>query len=487
MEFIKKNKKYFYIYFIVIFSFTIFYITLFVINRLQYLDRDLYAERERLSRYMDSVINVNLITNRNQILYFMNYVELLEYFYKYDTKNLQIFLNNNKIYSSIFIVNNMKKVLFEKIDKIDFVFNINSLLLDDSMKIFIAFDNQSNNVYKIFTMPMKENNDIYVVAYLNMNIMHNLSHTYILAKDGELLSSSVEESGFDNFVVKYPNEWKQIVSDKNGQYISKYGIFTYRSLNAIENINNIDIDQESSYIISIKHMDPKDNPYSINSISSFMKYVDFNVNIIYWIIGYVWIFFTSIAVFLIIINKLKNVSHMSLDEKLGVIDRKSGYAKIYYFANYVNLTGILRILYVSFMVFCYKKPIKSMHFCKIYINGLKRISINLDHKNRDEVMKNLVNIIKNGLPKDSMIIRISLDEFLIVFINTKIEDIESYYEAMSKVFISKNYYSDFKHKIMMNHGVVEYKKHCNINDCIDDASRLAYKENINNNVNLFFK
>lgn len=486
MEFIKKNKKYFYIYFIVIFSFTIFYITLFVINRLQYLDRDLYAERERLSRYMDSVINVNLITNRNQILYFMNYVELLEYFYKYDTKNLQIFLNNNKIYSSIFIVNNMKKVLFEKIDKIDFVFNINSLLLDDSMKISIAFDNQSNNVYKIFTMPMKENNDIYVVAYLNMNIMHNLSHTYILAKDGELLSSSVEESGFDNFVVKYPNEWKQIVSDKNGQYISKYGIFTYRSLNAIGNINNIDIDQESSYIISIKHMDPKDNPYSINSISSFMKYVDFNVNIIYWIIGYVWIFFTSIAVFLIIINKLKNVSHMSLDEKLGVIDRKSGYEKIVCFANYINLPGILKILYIPYMILFLKKHIRSMHFCKIYINGLKRVSINLDHKYRDEVMKKVIDIVKIGLPNDSILIRISIDEFLIVFTNTKIESINCYYASMSKTFVSKNYNNDFKYKFIINHGVVKYKKYSDINDCINEASKIAYEEDKNNNVNLFF-
>lgn len=470
-----------------IFSFTAFYLALFVTNRLQYINHNLEIEQEKLKEYMDSITDASLIANRYQLLYFVDYVALIEYFYKYDKKNLQYFLDHNKMYASIFIVDSSAKILFEKLDNLDFIFDVKPMLYGDAIKTTIAFDNQYNDIYRIFVLPMDRVKHTYVVAYLNIDILYSIANMYIVAKDGRLLSSSKEESGFDNFVVKYPNEWKQIVSDKNGQYISKYGIFTYRSLNAIGNINNIDIDQESSYIISIKHMDPKDNPYSINSISSFMKYVDFNVNIIYWIIGYVWIFFTSIAVFLIIINKLKNVSHMSLDEKLGVIDRKSGYAKIYYFANYVNLTGILRILYVSFMVFCYKKPIKSMHFCKIYINGLKRISINLDHKHRDEVMKNLVNIIKNGLPKDSMIIRISLDEFLIVFINTKIEDIESYYEAMSKVFISKNYYSDFKHKIMMNHGVVEYKKHCNINDCIDDASRLAYKENINNNVNLFFK
>lgn len=469
-----------------IFSFTAFYLALFVTNRLQYINHNLEIEQEKLKEYMDSITDASLIANRYQLLYFVDYVALIEYFYKYDKKNLQYFLDHNKMYASIFIVDSSAKILFEKLDNLDFIFDVKPMLYGDAIKTTIAFDNQYNDIYRIFVLPMDRVKHTYVVAYLNIDILYSIANMYIVAKDGRLLSSSKEESGFDNFVVKYPNEWKQIVSDKNGQYISKYGIFTYRSLNSIGNINNIDIDQESSYIISIKHMDPKDNPYSINSISSFMKYVDFNVNIIYWIIGYVWIFFTSIAVFLIIINKLKNVSHMSLDEKLGVIDRKSGYEKIVCFANYINLPGILKILYIPYMILFLKKHIRSMHFCKIYINGLKRVSINLDHKYRDEVMKKVVDIVKIGLPNDSILIRISIDEFLIVFTNTKIESINCYYASMSKTFVSKNYNNDFKYKFIINHGVVKYKKYSDINDCINEASKIAYEEDKNNNVNLFF-
>ena len=127
-----------------------------------------------------------------------------------------------------------------------------------------------------------------------------------------------------------------------------------------------------------------------------------------------------------------------------------------------------------------------MHFCKIYINGLKRVSINLDHKYRDEVMKKVVDIVKIGLPNDSILIRISIDEFLIVFTNTKIESINCYYASMSKTFVSKNYNNDFKYKFIINHGVVKYKKYSDINDCINEASKIAYEEDKNNNVNLFF-
>lgn len=486
MEFFKKNKKYFYIYFVLIFSFTAFYLILFIVNRLQYINSSLNLEQEKLMEYIDTIADKSLITNRYQLLYFIDYVGLLDFLYKNNKKSLQHFLNINNMYSSIYIVNHNGKPIYKKLGNLDFAIDVRLLLYGDSLKTTIAFDDRYSDIYRIFILKMNSLKDAYVVAYLNIDVLYSIANTYIVSKDGRLLSSYKEESGFDNFSSQYPIEWKKIINDKDGQYVSNNGIFTYKSFDTVGSINNIDVEQESAYIISIKTIDPNDNPYSINSISSFIKYADFNINIIYWIIGYIWIVFTSIVVLLIIINKYKNIPQISLDEKLGIVDRVIGYSKIKNIIYYINLNGISKILYIVITILCWKKPVNSVYFCKICINGLKRISINLDHKHKDEIMQKTINIIKVGLNKDSILIRISLDEFLIVFINSKIEYINNYYTSISKVFASKNLYNDYKHKFLLSHGIVKYEKYSNIDDCINNVSKLEYKDKLDNDVNLFF-
>lgn len=487
MKYSKNNRKYFFIYLSIILLFTTFYLVLFIANRLQYTSHNLEVEHEKIMNAVDTIADIDFIANKYQLLYFMDYVALLESFYKNNKKSLRYFLNKNTMYASISIVDKNAKPIFAKVNNLDFTFDISSMLYGDGIKTTIMFDNDYDKVYRIFVHPIDNIKDTYIVAYLDIDELYGADDFYIVSREGRLLSKSKEKVGFDNFALHYPNAWEHITDNHSGQYIGDNHIFTYHTLNHINSINGVDIEQNAYYLIFAMQFDSKDNPYSIDSISSFIKYADFHSNIIYWIIGYVWIFFTSIVVLWIIINKIKNTKSFGIDEKYRILDIDSGYSKVERFTKKFSASGFMKIFVYLVSIFIYfKRPINSIYFCKVCINGLKQISINLDNKHRDEIVIKTIKIIKHNLTKDEIIIRLSFDEFLIVFIDKDIDFINDYYSYVSSNFTSKKYYNDFKHTISVSHGIVKYVKKEDIYDCINKASRIANIEKNNNEINLFF-
>ena len=82
--------------------------------------------------------------------------------------------------------------------------------------------------------------------------------------------------------------------------------------------------------------------------------------------------------------------------------------------------------------------------------------------------------------------RIGGDEFLIVFVNHKLSDIENIWDKIKGNFERKNKSGKYRYEIRVSKGIIEYKKGMNIESCIIEADKLMYQEKKGHKVSLFF-
>ncbi|WP_181646795.1 GGDEF domain-containing protein [Helicobacter sp. 16-1353] len=490
MKFIVK-KQYFYIYLAIVVLFTAFYITLFAINRMQLLNKTLGNEREKIVNEIKIVESLAYSSNIYQLRYFVNCVTLIEYLYNKNTKDVESILAKNTIYDFIAITDLDGNYKFKSKDDFKFQFNVKEVFDKDAISTIIAFDRETETTYKVFTYAIKKNNkiDSYIVAYLSVDFLSNFNNIYLVSKDGYLLNKAYIndiDMNYKNLSFLYPDEWDMIVKDLDGQFVSHNGIFTFSHLKRIHNIGDIKVKQNPYYIISIISINPNDSPYFINSISSFFKYINFKINITYWIIGYIWIFGTSIILLVVIINIIKNSKIESLDGMTDAFNRRSGYAKLTKLISEFSETGIKHYINNIKRFIYFRKPINSIHFCMVDIDGLKQVNDTLGHKYGDELIVNTIDCIKKDLHRSEILIRMGGDEFLIVFLNRDFNDIDKYWKDVLQRFNDKNNSGNFKYIIKASHGVTEYKIGMDIESCIIQADELMYKEKRRHKVNLFF-
>lgn len=468
--------------------FTVFYLVLFVTNRMQHISTRLENENQILLHSIDTIHDIGLFVNEYQVVNFVDYALTLDRFYGLDFKDLQHILDENTMYASVAIIDGSGNVVFKGSRSANLPFKpSNDFLSRDSVKTTIKFYNFGRDTYKVFSYPMSSNSDLYVVAYLDLELLYGIEDIYVISRDGRILNKPLPDRYTTDFVSSYPDEWNYIVNNHDGQHITKNGIFTYRTLNTAKMIRGIKVNQDSYYLLSFIPMDEDNDPYHISDLASFIKHADFKVNIVYWVIGYIWIFFISIAMFLIIVNRLASRNMQSLDEKFGILDRVYGLTKIKKLSKEMRISGPRRLLiYIICLLFYFRRPIYSMYFCKIYIDGLKQIFIGMDNHQKDNLMAEIIHDIKQGLSKENLVVRISVDEFLVVFVNHTAQYVSDYYDTVSSLICKKNENNRFKYRISLSHGVVEYNSKSSITGCISKASAMLHKEKKMNDINLFF-
>lgn len=491
MKFVIK-KKYILIYIVIIFLLTAFFLTLFVINRISHLNNILDDENMKISNTLDTIVNLDSFITQKQLAYFIDSAILFEYFYKTDKKTLQQMLDNNQVYDFIKIQDIDGKHAFKNKNSWILSLNQGELLHNDSISMIIAFDEIAKKTFRIFAYPIKEENKTiaFIIAYLDINFLYDFYNIHLISKDGYLLNEFF--ANFDNAIYKnlsllYPDEWQTMLSNNSGQIISYNGIFTYRLLeNKIYTIQGFAIKQNPYFLVSIKPLNANDSPYFLN-VHSFFKFIDFRYNIIYWIIGYIWIIGTSIITLYIVLNIIKNSNLASLDDLTGLFNRRSGFAKINKLINELSYSGLKQYVMNILIRFIYfRKITQSLHFCVIDIDGLKQVNDSLGHKYGDELIVTIAHYLKKSLNRGEFIIRMGGDEFVIVFINRDSADIEKYWNNLLNEFTEKNNTHAYKFNLKVSHGVVEYIRGNDILRCLIQADELMYKEKRLHKVNLFF-
>lgn len=485
-------RSYFRIYLVIIFAFSLFYVTMFVINRIQYLHSNLMLQENRILTSIKTSVYINDMLEIRQIKYFINYAKLIEFSYINNKKSLNRLLQENVFYDFIGIIDVNGKYKYAS----DFNFkplrhNINRI--ETVIGNMVIYDEKNDKTYRVLSYPIFINGklDGYIVAYISVNFSLDSANIYLVSQDSYILNSSYlfdVYMGHKNLAFMYPTAWGDIEDKDEGKFIRDNVMFIFKSMNNPDlDVDGYKVQQDKLYLISMVKLDPNDNPYKISNIKIFFKYVDFRTNIVYWIIGYIWIFITSIFLFILIVNKIKANHLNELDQMTGVYSRRKGFKTLNKLIQEYNISKGRYRIFNNFIsrVLKFKKPINSLHICVVDIDDLKQVNDNLGHKYGDDLIINTIKIINKYLSNNEFIIRIGGDEFIVIFINRKDTNIDEVWRNISKDFMDKNNSKQSRYNIRVSKGMFKYKRGMDIDSCIAEADRLMYQEKRMHKVNLF--
>lgn len=488
---IKKSivRQHLHILFIMIGALTLFYATLFVINRIQYInDKNAISEKE-IMLSITNTANIAESINIRQVRYFIDYVKLLEFAYK--NGSVDSFLKQNTTYDFIGIANQNGKFIHANNLKFAQVLDFEPYEAKGSIRSTIFYSNKMLTTYRTLSYPLLRNGAIYgyIVAYLDLAALIDIRGLYLISKDSYILNDNYLNGiylGNKNLSFLYPEAWVQMQLNDAGQFRTDDGIFTYKAIFPETKIEDYTIETNKMYFLSFQPIDKNDSPYHINSIQSFVKYTNFKDRRFYWILGYMFILFTCVVSYIIIIGRIKNNLIANTDQLTGAYNRRKGLAIIdSMIANYhiASKNAFSRFL-AKFILF--KKLPTTLHICIIDIDNLKSTNDKLGHKFGDELISTTIKTIRRHLRRGDIIVRIGGDEFLIAFANHKMANIEAIWERITEDFERKNKSGKYRYEIRVSKGVIEYQKGMNIESCIIEADKLMYQEKKGHKINLFF-
>lgn len=468
---------------------TIFYLVLFVINRIQYINDNLALREKEIMQNITSTATIANVIHNRQVRNFIDYVKLLEF--EYLKGNVDIFLKQNTAYDFVGIADKNGKFIKSSNPKFAQMLGFKPYIAKDTLKSAIIYNDKLNATYRLLSYPLIRKGAVYgyIVAYLDLNELIDIRGIYLVSKDSYILNDNYMNDiylGNKNLSFLYPDAWVQMQLNNVGQFRTDDGIFTYKVIYPKTQIDDFSIEANRMYFLSFQPIDKNDSPYHINSVASFVKYTDFREKSFYWILGYVFILFTCAILYIIIITRIKSNLLANTCQLTGALNRRKGFAVIEsLIANYniAHKNAISRFL-ARFILF--KKLPTTLHICLIDIDDLKTANDKFGHKFGDELITTAISTIRRHLRRGDIIVRIGGDEFLIVFVNHKLSDIESIWGRIKEDFERKNKSGKYRYTIRVSKGIIEYKKGMNVESCIIEADKIMYKEKKGNKINLFF-
>ncbi|MGN9163022.1 GGDEF domain-containing protein [Clostridium sulfidigenes] len=135
--------------------------------------------------------------------------------------------------------------------------------------------------------------------------------------------------------------------------------------------------------------------------------------------------------------------------------------KLSYLANIDGMTGVLnKKSGLGFLEREFKlsqSNNKNLVVCFIDVDGLKTINDNFGHGEGDKLLTCIAKILKEGIRKTDFVIRMGGDEFLIVFPETTMQEVNKVWERILKLVekINGNYE---KYNLSISYGFYEYIK-----------------------------
>lgn len=135
--------------------------------------------------------------------------------------------------------------------------------------------------------------------------------------------------------------------------------------------------------------------------------------------------------------------------------------KLSYLANIDGMTGVLnKKSGLGFLEREFKlsqSNNKNLVVCFIDVDGLKTINDSFGHGEGDKLLTCIAKILKEGIRKTDFVIRMGGDEFLIVFPETTMQEVNKVWERILKLVekINGNYE---KYNVSFSYGFYEYIK-----------------------------
>lgn len=118
----------------------------------------------------------------------------------------------------------------------------------------------------------------------------------------------------------------------------------------------------------------------------------------------------------------------------------------------------------------------ALTICYVDINNLKVVNDTLGHSCGDDLIITVSQTIENVLENDEMICRLGGDEFLVIFPGANEEHAKSRLFEAEKKLVLEQVEKNKKYPISISKGILSYDGYMNIQDFIEEADRVMYKD-----------
>jgi len=295
-------------------------------------------------------------------------------------------------------------------------------------------------------------------------------HIFIVNSDGYFIESHDEKYNFAfmyndkldlKFNQKYNNIFDEIGILKEGNLLTKEGLFTYSDI-TIENDNtenhNIIFGDGKLKIISFV----KKEGIASNILYENLLAGVFNIYIKNYIAFIVMLFISIIFAFLLMLIKISSNEikyYSKMDSMTNVLNRRTG----------IKLIEKIRKE---------KRSNKTSTICFIDIDDLKLVNDTFGHSEGDNLIIGVIDSIKDNIRENDFIIRLGGDGFLIMLVETDNIIAEKIWKRIKKSFIKKQKEAQLKYKLSASHGMVTFNAQSNesLENMIKRADEKMYIE-----------
>jgi diguanylate cyclase (GGDEF)-like protein len=299
---------------------------------------------------------------------------------------------------------------------------------------------------------------------------------YLLNLDGYWLYNSAdsavewafmyEDHKDERFSEAFPAEWDAIAAgDESGFLQTENGVFTYTGISLETEIAGNSDDavlfgsSGSFYIVSYIRADSETGRLFSQGFLDTLGRVVMNYLSIYFLLsGIAFVLASFVAVNRAQRREIKYFSEF--DAMTGVYNRRSGYGKLNALKKNAEKGGCRIAL------------------CFIDINGLKDVNDQLGHDAGDELIRSIVNVIKESVRGNDFVARLGGDEFLIVFEGLDAAGAETVWDRILQRLERINAGENRAYVLSVSHGIAGFT--CDdgvpVDEVITRADEKMYEE-----------
>ncbi|MCY6369501.1 sensor domain-containing diguanylate cyclase [Clostridium ganghwense] len=342
-----------------------------------------------------------------------------------------------------------------------------------------------------FATPIFNNNGerkgIIIINYLGKYIINQFNYisentdgqTFLLNPDSYWLFNSNDinkEWGFMfnekkeiSFKNEFPNAWDRINKYSTGQFYTPKGLFTFSTIYPLKinfNCNNCTLDAA----LATLHKDY----WKIVSYTPFNKEISYFSSINIWEILFKE-FFKNYYIFIITGTLALIISYLIIANKISS-EEITVYATYDMMTQTFNRRAGIELLEKKFEAG--KKESEYLTICFTDINDLKIVNDTLGHEKGDELIKTVVNSIKENIRESDFIIRLGGDEFLIAFPKTTYNETEEIWIKILQNISEINANESRNYLVSVSHGLAQYIPDADVtlDELIREADEKMYIE-----------
>lgn len=321
---------------------------------------------------------------------------------------------------------------------------------------------------------------IVIVNYLASNLLtkfealetYSNGRMYLVNSEGYYLDSGDKDKDFGfmfnkkedfSFKSDFSNFWNILVSNQYAG-ITENGMFTGLKFDMSDKVNPLDkgkifLAEKNWYIIS--HIGYENENYYIVDLN--------NIEVVKSILSHNYIFLGFLSIISLLISFL-------------ICERRKSFHQVKYLSEYDDMTGVLNrrsgINDLTELLRTVNLQEESIVIYFIDIDGLKTVNDVLGHDYGDELILNVVTIIKKKIRESDLFARIGGDEFLLVGHNIKTGMKNEIWTRIQEEINGVNESEKWPYIISLSHGAIEVTNDNNkdIDELIKRADIAMYRD-----------